>query len=52
VLVAESGIRTAKDVTAMADAGAHAILVGESLMRAASPGAALAELLGRTEARG
>ena len=45
VLVAESGIRTNEDVRRLADAGAHAILVGESLMRAPSPGAALAELL-------
>ena len=45
VLVAESGIKTADDVRRMGDAGAHAVLVGEHLMRAASPGAALAELL-------
>jgi indole-3-glycerol phosphate synthase len=45
VLVAESGIRTAADVRRMADAGAHAILVGEQLMRAPSPGDALKELL-------
>jgi indole-3-glycerol phosphate synthase len=45
VLVAESGIRTAADVHRMADAGAHAVLVGEQLMRAPSPGKALEELL-------
>lgn len=45
VLVAESGIRTADDVRRMRDAGAHAVLVGEHLMRAPSPGAALKELL-------
>ena len=45
VLVAESGIRTAADVHRMRDAGAHAVLVGEHLMRAPSPGAALRELL-------
>lgn len=45
VLVGESGIRTADDVRALAGAGADAILVGERLMRAASPGVALAELL-------
>jgi len=45
VLVAESGIRTAADVRALGDAGAHAVLVGEQLMRAPSPGAALRELL-------
>jgi indole-3-glycerol phosphate synthase len=45
VLVGESGIKTAADVRALAAAGAHAVLVGETLMRAASPGAALRELL-------
>ncbi|HLU64895.1 MAG TPA: indole-3-glycerol phosphate synthase TrpC [Kofleriaceae bacterium] len=45
VLVAESGIRTAADARALAGAGAHAILVGEALMRQPSPGRALAELL-------
>jgi indole-3-glycerol phosphate synthase len=45
VLVAESGIKTPADVRAMADAGADAILVGETLMRQPSPGAALAALL-------
>jgi indole-3-glycerol phosphate synthase len=46
VLVAESGIKTAADVRAMADAGADAILVGEALMRQPSPGNALRVLLG------
>ena len=45
VLVAESGIKSAADVAALGAAGAHAILVGETLMRAPSPGAALAGLL-------
>lgn len=45
VLVAESGIRTAVDVKLLGAVGAHAVLVGESLMRAPSPGAALRELL-------
>lgn len=44
VLVAESGIKTRADVDALGEAGAHAVLVGESLMRAASPGSALAAL--------
>jgi indole-3-glycerol phosphate synthase len=44
VLVAESGIRDAADARRMRDAGADAILVGESLMRAADPVAALREL--------
>ena len=45
VLVAESGIRTAVDVRRLGDVGAHAVLVGEQLMRASSPGVALRELL-------
>ncbi len=45
VTVAESGIRTPADVARMAEAGAHAILVGESLMKKPDPGQALRELL-------
>ena len=46
VLVAESGIESRDDVLRLSDAGADAILVGSSLMRADSPGDALRELLG------
>jgi indole-3-glycerol phosphate synthase len=46
VLVGESGIRTAADIAALGAVGAHAVLVGESLMRADDPGAALRALLG------
>jgi indole-3-glycerol phosphate synthase len=46
-LVAESGIRTRADVEAVAAAGAHAVLVGEALVLAADPEAAVGELLGR-----
>lgn len=45
VLVGESGIKTAADVRRLGDAGAHAVLVGETLMRAPSPRDALKELL-------
>jgi indole-3-glycerol phosphate synthase len=45
VLVAESGIKTAADVRRLGNVGAHAVLVGEQLMRASSPGVALRELL-------
>jgi indole-3-glycerol phosphate synthase len=45
VRVAESGIRSASDITRLQAAGYHAFLVGESLMRATSPGDALRELI-------
>jgi indole-3-glycerol phosphate synthase len=45
VRVAESGIHSADDVARLRAAGYDAFLVGESLMRAASPGAALRELI-------
>jgi indole-3-glycerol phosphate synthase len=45
VRVAESGIHSADDVTRLRAAGYHAFLVGESLMRAQSPGNALRELM-------
>ena len=51
VRVAESGIHSAQDVSLLRSAGYHAFLVGESLMRAARPGAALQELMGRASAR-
>jgi indole-3-glycerol phosphate synthase len=44
-LVAESGIHTRADIDQLAAAGFSAFLVGESLMRAEDPGAALAGLL-------
>ena len=44
LLVTESGIMGPPDVQRMREAGIHAFLVGEAFMRAADPGAALAEL--------
>ncbi len=44
LLVTESGIATAADVQRLRSAGVQAFLVGEAFMRAADPGAALAEL--------
>ncbi len=44
-LVSESGIKTPEDVVQLKNAGAHAILVGESLLREADPGGAAANLL-------
>jgi indole-3-glycerol phosphate synthase len=46
-LVSESGIRNRGDIERLKGAGVQAVLVGETLMRAADPGAKLAELLGR-----
>jgi len=45
VLVAESGIRDRADVEAAAGAGADAVLVGETLVRASDPAAAVRDLL-------
>jgi len=47
VLVGESGIKTREDLLAVAAAGAHAVLVGETLMRGPSPGDALRRLRGQ-----
>ena len=44
--VAESGIRSRADVTRLSDAGFHAFLVGEHLMKSADPAAAIRELRG------
>jgi indole-3-glycerol phosphate synthase len=46
VKVAESGIHTAADMQRLRAAGYDAFLIGESLMRQAHPGEALAKLLG------
>lgn len=45
VHVAESGIHTIDNIQRLCAAGYHAFLIGESLMRQPSPGAALAQLL-------
>ena len=46
VAVAESGIRDGDDARRLADAGYDAILVGETLVRAADRAAALRTLIG------
>lgn len=43
--VAESGIRSAAEITRLREAGYHAFLIGETLMRQPDPAAALALLL-------
>jgi indole-3-glycerol phosphate synthase len=50
VRVAESGISTAEDLARLRAAGFDAFLIGESLMRQADPGAALAGLLAEVAA--
>jgi indole-3-glycerol phosphate synthase len=45
LLVSESGIHTYKDVHTVTNAGAKAILVGESLIRQPDPGTAIGKLL-------
>lgn len=52
VRVAESGIGSAADIARLRGAGYHGFLIGETLMRAASPGAALRDLLAPTLATG
>ncbi|MDR0508854.1 MAG: indole-3-glycerol phosphate synthase TrpC [Candidatus Methanoplasma sp.] len=47
IFVAESGIRTAEDVDDLRKHGVDAVLVGETLMRSADKGAALAALMGK-----
>ena len=47
VAVAESGLRSREDIDRLAARGYHAFLVGEHLMTAADPGAALGALMGR-----
>lgn len=50
-VVSESGITTRAEVLRLEQAGVQAILVGESLMRARSPGLKLQELLGQPPKR-
>jgi indole-3-glycerol phosphate synthase len=45
-VVTESGIGTPDDIARMRESGVHRFLIGESLMRQDSPGAALRALLG------
>jgi indole-3-glycerol phosphate synthase len=49
LMVAESGIRTADDITRLRALGYEAFLVGEALMRQPDPAAALALLLNRED---
>ncbi|MBI3011879.1 MAG: indole-3-glycerol-phosphate synthase TrpC, partial [Candidatus Omnitrophica bacterium] len=44
IIVAESGIQTAEDLTRMKRLGVHAVLIGEALMTAPDPAAKVREL--------
>ena len=47
IRIAESGIRSHEDIAALAAAGADGFLIGTTIMRAPSPGAALSTLTGK-----
>lgn len=49
LIVSESGIHSRRDVQRLVDAGVHAMLVGESLIRAERTGEKVRELLGLNE---
>jgi indole-3-glycerol phosphate synthase len=51
ITVAESGIESGEDISRLRQAGYDAFLIGESLMRAKSPGEALRGLLAQAAAR-
>lgn len=51
VRVAESGIHSGADVAHLRSAGYHAFLIGESLMKAQSPGKTLKTLLAESESK-
>ena len=48
VFVSESGVQTAEDINKLREAGADAVLIGETLMRAQDKTAKLAELKGKS----
>jgi indole-3-glycerol phosphate synthase len=51
LVVSESGIASAEQVSRLGERGVQAVLVGESLMRAADPAAALRALIAQPSAR-
>ncbi|MGD0126782.1 MAG: indole-3-glycerol phosphate synthase TrpC [Terriglobia bacterium] len=52
IAVSESGIKTREDLFRIAEAGYHAVLIGERFMTAADPGAALREIMDGMRAHG
>jgi len=51
IAVSESGIKTVEDLRRLAEAGYHAVLIGERFMTAPDPGAGLREMLESLPAR-
>jgi indole-3-glycerol phosphate synthase len=49
-VVSESGIRTREEVERLGGSGVHGVLVGETFLKAPSPGEAVAELVGCSRA--
>jgi indole-3-glycerol phosphate synthase len=47
LIVSESGLHTAKDLQIVAEAGASAVLIGESLVKQDDPGQAIVDLFGK-----
>jgi indole-3-glycerol phosphate synthase len=47
LIVSESGLHTAKDLQIVAEAGANAVLIGESLVKQADPGQAIIDLFAK-----
>ncbi|MGA2072571.1 MAG: indole-3-glycerol-phosphate synthase TrpC, partial [Terriglobia bacterium] len=52
IAVSESGIKTPEDLFRIAEAGYHAVLIGERFMTATDPGAALRHMLNGMRASG
>jgi indole-3-glycerol phosphate synthase len=46
LIVSESGLHTPEDLQIVADAGVHAVLIGESLVKQPDPGQAIIDLFG------
>jgi indole-3-glycerol phosphate synthase len=46
LIVSESGLHTPEDLRIVTDAGVHAVLIGESLVKQADPGQAIVDLFG------
>ena len=46
IIVAESGFKTKDDIKRVHEAGAHAVLIGETFMRADNIGAKIKEIMG------